>query len=69
MMIYLAWIRNDGGVPVAQIWRDLESCEPYYSESPPRGMLHDQFIAKFALKPEETSLSIDELKKLYPCPK
>ena len=66
MTVYLAWLKTQKGVE-AQIWRDLETAQQHFSTSAPRGIMHDSFIVKIAIKPEEESLSVDELAKRYPC--
>ena len=64
MTQYVAWLRTPRGVPELQIWRELQSCEPWYGRADAKNL----FIAKHEIKPEEEKLPIDELKKLYPCP-
>lgn len=68
MVAYLAYLKDQRGGADAQIWREPESCEPYYSDHEPRGLMHDLFIKKFALQPGEESLAIDELKRRHPLP-
>jgi hypothetical protein len=69
MVAYLAaYLKDQRGGANAQIWRDLESCESYYSPNEPRGLMHDLFIRKFEIKPDEESLTVDELKRRYPLP-
>ena len=68
MTAYLAWIKTQRGKPEAQVWRDLDTAQQHYAPSPPRGVMHDLFIAKLLIKPGDWGLSVDELAERYPCP-
>jgi hypothetical protein len=62
MTAYLGWVKDAGGRPTPQIWRDLGTCETESLKASQR------FIAKLPIKPEDEGLSVDELARLYPCP-
>jgi hypothetical protein len=65
--VYLAWLKTQKGVE-AQVWRDLATAQQHYAINSPRGVLHANFITKLPIKPEDESLSVDQLKERYPCP-
>ena len=62
MTIYLAWVRNAGGKPEPQVWRDLDSCETSSLKTSQR------FVTKSEVNLLHEGLSVDELARLYPCP-
>jgi hypothetical protein len=64
MTQYLVCI-NQNGKPTPQVWRDTETAQQHYAPSAPRGYLHDQFISKCTIAPEDEGLSVDELVKKY----